>query len=563
MNGRSSPSGPPSSGDGALSVESLIAFLGEPANYEPAPETVEIVQTHISIVALTPTHVFKVKKPVDLGFLDFSTLERRRHYCEEEVRLNRRLCADVYEGVVPLLREVAAADRTDVIRFGRAEEMDAPEVVEYAVRMRRLDPAGFMDRLIEYDGVEPSDLLRVARKLRDFYVDTPATAATSEWGRVERIRISVDENFQQARAHVGRLLSAAALRALELQADRVFASDAMLLEHRRASGWVRDCHGDLHLDHVHVSPDQICIYDCIEFSERLRSIDVASDIAFLAMDLDFNGRPELARTLAGHMTGLLEDPELPLLLPFYKTYRAFVRAKVAGMRSDDVRGTGGAPARRGRGSTPLLQAGSPLRRIIRPTHGGGVDGSGRIRKIDPSADARRDALGWRVASSDETRKRMAGVPLSERGSDAQRRRLYAPEVSARTYEALLEAAREETAAGRGVVLDATFGKRKHRDNLRTALSAHARRLGRPVPYRFIEVQASDEVVKARLEERETRTDVVSDARLEDFDVLSSSYEAPDALEDAYHFPVTSVVDPDETQWRILERLVAFSEPEGA
>jgi len=537
----------------------LIAFLGDPSNYQPRAETVDVVQTHISIVALTPTHVFKVKKPVDFGFLDFTTLERRRHFCEEEVRLNRRLCSDVYEGVIPILREPASVDTAFTIRFGGAAELDDSRVVEYAVRMRRLDAAGFMDQLVQNERIERSDLLRVARKLSDFYVATPATAETSEWGRVERIRISVDENFRQARGHVGRHLSEAALRALELQADRVFASDAMLLERRRASGWIRDCHGDLHLDHVHVSADQICIYDCIEFSERLRSIDVASDVAFLAMDLDFNGRPDLARLLAGHMTELLGDRELPLLLPFYKTYRAFVRAKVAGMRSDDVevpadlRSAAAAEARRYYQLALQYAVSSDQPTVVVLM---GRVGSGKSSQ----AELLGAAMGWRVASSDETRKRMAGVPLPKRGTESQRQALYSPEVSDRTYEALLDVAREETAAGRGVILDATFGRRVHRDHLRTALSEHAAHLGRPIPYRFIEVQASDEVVKARLEARVGRTDVVSDARPEDFDVLAAAFEAPDALEDAYHFPVTSVVNPDETQWRILERLVAFSEP---
>ncbi len=527
-----------------MQPEELVAFLSDPANYESAPDAVTIVQTHASFVALTDRVVIKVKKPVNFGFLDFSTLDRRRHFCHEEVRLNRRMCRSIYEGVAAIAR---SADSR--LFFAETEH---PDAVEYGVIMRRLSSEGFMDGLVQRDALTPQDLERVCEKLSAFYNDHPATAATSAWGRIDRIRISVDENFSQIRQQEGDLLSLGAIRAFEVQADRFFGENEELLERRRKDGHIRDCHGDLHLDHVHISDEGVCIYDCIEFNERFRSIDVANDIAFLAMDLDFNGRPDLARAFTARMTELLQDEDLATLLPFYKTYRAIVRGKVAGLKAlghevpDREREAARIESRR------YYQL--ALQYAVTNDRPMTIAVMGRVG-TGKSTQARMlgEALGWRVISSDETRKKLAGVPLHERGDDAARRRLYADDVSRKTYDAIVREAAQELSNGRGVVLDATFSRRNDRDDLRRSV--------RDWPLTFAEIVAPDDVIRERLSDRDKSSTVVSDARLSDFESLNQRYEAPDASDPTDGFRlarITSAATPAATQRLLLTRLVGLS-----
>ena len=533
------------------SPDTLLEFLSDPANFPGAVSQVEVVQTHASMVALAGDLVFKVKKPVNFGFLDFSTLDKRRFYCHEEVRLNRRMCPSIYEAVVPIIRSSDGG-----LAFGTPEPGASgtiPEkVVDYAVQMRRLSNGRFMDELVAEGTIRATDVQRVCDKLAAFYNAHPATEETSAWGRIDRIRISVDENFSQMRQQEGSLVSHGAIRAFEVQADRFFAINEELLERRRTSGMIRDCHGDLHLDHVHITDERICIYDCIEFNQRFRSIDIANDIAFLAMDLDFRNRPDLARQVAHEMTERLNDHDLPRLLPFYKTYRAIVRGKVAGMKAvrpevpSEQRGRAADEARK------YYQL--ALRYAVtndRPTVFAvmGRVGTGK------STQARLlgEALGWTVYSSDQIRKGLAGLPLTIRSDEATRAILYTPEQTRLTYQNLIRSALEEVSAHRGVVVDATFSRRSDRDELRDMLH--------DIPHRFIEIVAPDDVIRDRLSARDEATDVVSDARLEDFVNLSSRYEAPDAndpIDGADLVQVTSAATPGATQRLLLTALVDVS-----
>ncbi len=531
--------------------ERLLRLLCDPESYPHGPPSVEIVQTHISYVAIAPPLVFKVKKPLALGFLDFSTLDRRRHYCHEEVRLNRRMCASVYEAVVPIIEDPT---RPSGLRLGAKHELEDPHVVEYAVRMKQLRDGYFIGQLLAAGTFTDEHLERVVRTLARFYREHPATRASSAWGAPERIRVSVDENFQQIADHAGSLLSDGALAALREDAELFFANETALLERRVRAGMIRDCHGDLHLEHIHITAERVCIYDCIEFNERLRYIDVASDVAFLAMDLDHRDHPDLAARFVDRMQQALEDPELDRLTPFYKTYRAIVRAKVNGMKSrepevpepDRTKAAEVAKAHYQLATQYVVTGDRPMVLAM----------VGRVA-TGKSTQARMlgEALGWRVLSSDETRKRLAGVPLHERGDEAARARLYSEQSSERTYGALLEQAQGDLRTGRGVVLDATFGRRRDRDRLRQMIAKTFSPSGAPASYRFIELAAGGELLRERLRRRESETRVVSDARLSDFDKLEARFETPDDEEATAVMRVASDVDPAETHRRLLVGLV--------
>ncbi len=517
----------------------LLTFLGDPGSYPHSPPGVELVQTHASYVAIAPPFVYKVKKPLDLGFLDFSTLEKRRHFCELEVQLNRRLCADIYEGVIPI------SLRNGALVLGEGEE-----IVDYAVKMQRLSDGDFLHQRLARGELGRTDLERIADRLQKFYRAQASSPEVAAWGRIERLKVSTDENFRQTEALLGSSLSRPAWEAIRYYTDRFYQQNTRLLNRRRAEGHVLDCHGDLHLEHVHLTPARVCIYDCIEFNERLRCIDVASDIAFLAMDLERHGRHDLAGYLVHRMAEALDDPELLQLIDFYKCYRAFVRGKVECIRAAEPE----VPVAQQAASREQAQryfqlalqyalaGGAPLVLIVM-----GRVGTGKSTQ----ARALADALGWEALSSDRIRKESFGLPLYERAEEAMRARLYAEEASERTYAALQRSAVESARRGAGTVLDATFSRRAYRDALRAVLRENRLR------YCFIELECATDVVAERLRRREEGEPQISDARLPEVGMLNARYEAPDALEETYHFTADSSLPAEETTTEILQHLIRF------
>ena len=530
------------------SVEALRDALSDPAVYPHDPERVDLVQTHISLVALVPPWVYKVKKPLDLGFLDFATLAARKDACDAEVRLNQRLCTDVYQAVVPIV------DTPDGLRVdppgGLAEDTPGDAVVEYAVKMRYLNPEGFLHNRLADGDVTPATLDRVANTLADFYAERTSTPAIAEEGWIERLRVSTDENFEQTEALVGDVLPRPTYDALRRYTDRFYTRHAALLHRRRAGGSFIDGHGDLRLEHIHCTADRLCIYDCIEFNERFRYLDVANDVAFLAMDLDVQGRPDLSRHFVARMQEVLDDPDLATLLPFYKSYRAYVRGKVEGMRAaeDEV------PA------SERLKSQAQARRFYQWALRYAVCGpdplvivvmgrSGTGKSTQASALAR--CLGWTHVSSDRVRKTRAEVPLHIRPDATTRERLYSAEMTAATYATLRERAVARARQHQSTVLDATFSRFDARERLRAALKAEA------VPYVFVELTADDSTLRNRLSKR-TGEATVSDAREEDFEMLSQRYQAPDALEDARHVRIPTDDGVEATTTAILDALIALS-----
>lgn len=494
-----------------VSQEQLLPFLLNPNSYAHRPRAVQLVQTHASLVFVAPPYVFKVKKPVNFGFLDFSTLAKRHHFCEREVALNRRLCPRVYLGVVPITRQGGQ------FAFG-----GDGEVVEYAVQMRQLAERGFLLHRLRRGRLGRAVLDRLVIVLKAFYEAQHPTAEVEEWGRVVRLKISTDENFRQTRNYVGKTISPAAFNTIRVFTNSFFQTHRELFARRIRERWIRDCHGDLHLDHIHAGPKALHVYDCIEFNDRFRYVDVASDVAFLAMDLDFHHRPDLAAHFAERIARALKDRALPRLLDFYKCYRAYVRGKVESFHSTaEV-----APEAERR------EAVERARRYFQLALRYAVAGSrplallvmGRIASGKSTlAAALGEELGWPVVSSDRVRKECAGFPLHERSDAAARARLYSPAMTRRTYSALLAAAARHAAAGESCVLDATFGSVE----MRRQAIRRLRRRG--VRFVFVESLATAASQRRRLAARDRMSGEVSDARLEDRRRLNAAYTAPREL----------------------------------
>ncbi|PID71955.1 MAG: hypothetical protein CSB34_04725 [Desulfobulbus propionicus] len=295
----------------------FIDALLQPAMYPHPAEDISLVQTHISFVLLAGEFVYKFKKPVDFGFLDFSTLEKRKVCCEQELSLNSRLCPDIYLDVVTVNQ------RHDTFAFG-----GDGTIVEYGIKMVRMPEEKMMGNLIKAGQLTKTHLDKIAATLVPFYHNAATGEEVNAYGNPEAVGVNVMENFEQTESFVGQ----GALGKEQFEYIRNYATAKLacceLFERRIAGGYIRDCHGDLHSVNICLPDDGVYIYDCIEFSKRLRFHDVACDVGFLAMDLDFYGLPELSTYFIEQFVQASGDSSLGEVLDFYKCYRAYVRGKI-------------------------------------------------------------------------------------------------------------------------------------------------------------------------------------------------------------------------------------------
>jgi aminoglycoside phosphotransferase family enzyme/predicted kinase len=482
-----------------------IAALLSPEAYSHKVGHVDLIQTHISYVFLAGDFVYKVKKPVDLGFLDFTTREKRRHFCQEEVRLNRRLCPGIYLDVVPVAY-VEGAVAVDA----------AGTVVDYAVKMKRLPEERMMGHLLEEDAVTPEMVRTLARRLAEFHASAETGPEIEAFGGLETVAGNWRENFEQTEPYIGRTITARQFRETREYVEGFLAREKDLFEARVHGGRVRDCHGDLRVEAV-CFQDGICVFDCIEFNERFRYSDVAADLAFLAMDLDFRNRPAMSDELVGRYLEMSGDSTLPLVLDFYKCYRAYVRGKVEGflLSEPEVPAAQKAAARsRARAFFRLVnryaRRGTPCTLV----NMAGLSGTGKSFL----ANALAARLGAVVVSSDVVRKRLAGVEPTERHVEPWERGIYAPDLTERTYEAMLAEAEAHLERGRPVILDATFLLRRHRQAAREL----ARRRG--ARYLAVECLAEESVARERLARRPEDPWTASDGRWEIFAAQRGRFE---------------------------------------
>ncbi|HET9929551.1 MAG TPA: AAA family ATPase [Polyangiaceae bacterium] len=493
--------------------EAYLPVLGGDARERP----VTLIETHISRVFLIGEHVFKLKKPVDFGFLDFTTLELRRRACEAEVLLNRRLAEGVYLGLVSVTR----------VAGGHHELGGGGELVDYAVHMKRLPDERRADRLLVAGAFEHRELDDVAQRLADFHAELSAEPERRHWGSVEAVRGNVEENFAQTREAIGRYLEPEQAAELERFQKDFLRERAELFTRRMNEGRIRDGHGDLRLEHVYMLGDGVAIIDCIEFNERFRFADVCADVAFLSMDLAEHGRVDLAERLLARYALLSNDFGLYALVDFYQSYRAHVRAKVAGFQalSPDVdvmtRERSDAEARR-----HYLLALSAARRPLARTAlivVCGVIASGKSHV----AEALAAELALPVIVADRVRKAHAGVSAETPLSDPSFASNYSSEATRRVYEELREGATTVLASGRSVILDASFRSRSER----LAVRELAQRVG--AAFVLVECRASREVCLARLQKRaEGRS--VSDGRIEIFDDFARSFDPIEELGPSEH-----------------------------
>ncbi len=489
--------------------QELIAFLESPESYPHGPTEVRAIQTHISWVFVASPFVFKVKKPVNLGFLDFSTLEKRHYFCRREIELNRRLSPEIYLDAVPIY------ETDSVFSF-----KPPGEIVDYAVKMKELPHGWFLNELLEKNLVGEKEINRVISALHRFYQAETPTPEIEQWGTPEKLKISTDENFAQVEPFIGKTISPSAFEAIHHYTNQFYELNENLFHERIQQHRVLDCHGDLHLDHVHLTPEATTIFDCIEFNDRFRFIDIANDLAFLAMDFHFKGRSDLGNMFLRNAARELGDAGMLRIASFYKCYRAFVRGKVESIQATEKETTN--PEEHQKQAARYFRlalgyAGAGAEPLILVVMGRVSAGKSTIAKRLASE------LDWPVFSSDETRKTLAGVPLTQRTPQEYRGKVYSTRMTRRTYKTVVEDALGALKKYPGVVLDATFSTR----TLRTLLRGECEKAN--VRFQFVELDIDPGEIKKRLKARDEKIDETSDARLEDFEKLNASYDPPSEL----------------------------------
>ena len=480
----------------------MVQTLLKPEIYPEATEGVELEQTQMSFVFLTDDYAYKVKKPVNLGYLDYTTLENRLFYCKKEVELNKRLCPDAYLGVVTINRQ---QDSFSINGAG--------DVIEYAVMMRRLPRELMMDSLLESNGVTTGMINRLADKIAAFHRQAETNEEISTFGRIDTISQNAEENFSQTEKYIGRTISSHQYQQIKGYCRSFIRENVSLFEKRVKDNRIRDCHGDLHTSHI-CFENGICIYDCIEFNDRFRYGDTASEVAFLAMDLDHHGRADISRSFVKEYIAKSHDVELKKLLNFYKCYRAYVRGKVASFKLDDPYITKGEQEKAVETANSYFYlAHSYVKSVPILFITTGLVGSGKTAL----SQALAERMGFVVLSSDVTRKRLAQIPETEHRFEEYDSGIYSPDFSRKTYDAMLAEAKDILAEGGSVIMDASFVKAEERKRVK-ALAEEMN-----ASFFILECKSDEETTRRRLSRR-LEQGSVSDGRWEIYLLQKKRFE---------------------------------------
>ncbi|MDK1020882.1 MAG: AAA family ATPase [Candidatus Hydrogenedentes bacterium] len=510
----------------------LIEAMLKPSFYpHTVPGPIQLVQTHISYVVLTGGYAYKVKKAVDLGFLNFSTLERRRHYCHEELRLNKLFAPALYLEVVPIVGTDGG------YRFALPGEED--NAVEYAVKMKQFEESQLLINVFERGELTEERILEIATKLAALHRASLTNESIAEYGRPESVAAMAEENYGHVRPFIGTTQDEEQFKETKAFTDAFIRENGAIFERRRAEGMIRECHGDLHLNNICIYNGRIEFFDRIEFTDLFKNIDVIYDLAFLMMDLQYRGRKDLANILVNTYLEQRGDYEGALLLPLYLSMRAYVRGKVNSILQ------AGEHLDAGERNAAIEEAKAYFKHAweyTRPKQGAvlcisGLSGSGK------STIARRlaqplDALYLRA---DAVRKHLAGIPLEETGES-----LYTEEMTRRTYSELTRLGMRLADRGFTVILDAKFDRVEERRE--TIESAGARGL----PLKFLLCSTGLATMKQRLRNR--RGDV-SDATSDLLEQQAAEFEAFSEAERALTIEVDTTHPPNYE--RLVDEIHSF------
>ncbi len=498
------------------------------ASFPFSVKELKVLQTHISYVFLADEVVYKIKKPVNFGFLDFSTLEKRKFYCEREVVLNRRLCPEVYLGVVGVVE-----------REGQFFLEGEGKVLDYAVKMKRLPEEGMMTRLLTEGTLTSKHIDLLIEKLVPFYQKADTNEEISQYGSLEVISFNVEENFTQTERFVGKALSSRKYDHIVNYSRSFMKENKSLFEARCSGGFIKDGHGDLYSANICFDDlKEVYVFDCIEFNERFRCGDVCSDLAFLAMDLDFHRKDDLSTYFITEYVKKSGDRDLLSLLNFYKCYRAYVRGKIGCFTWEDERVEEGlrnqalASAQRYFDLAFHYTGGLPKVIVFM-----GLSCTGKTY----FAERLKQEYPLVYLSSDVERKRLLELNPEEHYYAEFEKGIYSPEISDRVYQGLAERTLEEVRYGRDVLLDATFRKRKWREMLLKKLEQVKCEI------LFVWFTAKDEVIQRRFAKR-AQQKTVSDALYTTYLEQKKNFDEPTEVKSLF------ILDTSEESKELFLRL---------
>lgn len=519
----------------------LIAALRDPARYPHPADAIEVIETHISVVVLAGDFAYKLKKPVDFGFLDFRTLADRQRFCEEEVRINRRTAPQLYLDVVAL------RGTPDAPRFDGADA-----IIEYAVRMRRFPDDSLLVHRAARGDLDDTMAQTLGAEIANFHAGVARADATSAFGDPDHVLASAVQNFSQMLALPIDPPTRDRLSWLHDWTGREFDRLRGVMEARRRAGFVRECHGDLHLGNIAWIDGAPVLFDAIEFNADLRWIDVTSDIAFVLMDLlDHDLAPLAARCLDAYLAAN-GDFEGVALLRFHIVYRAMVRAKIAALRAHQSGVSADDQARLGHECVGYLDLARRVADDRRPalilTHG--LSGSGK----SVVAGALMARIGAIRVRSDVERKRLHGLAATARSGSATDAGLYTATASEATYEHLLGIARTVLQAGWPVIIDAAFLRQSDRARFVSLAESLA------VPFAIMACRAPEATLRDRIVRRARSGSDPSEAGL---DVLARQIATAEPLTDAEQRRTVDVDTTREDTTDALGRIVAGLRPEAA
>jgi aminoglycoside phosphotransferase family enzyme/predicted kinase len=448
-------------------------------------EPVQLIQTHASFVLLTGDYTYKIKKPVDFGFLDYSTLEKRQHFCTQELLMNRRTAPEIYLEVLPIIQ------RGDLFEFGsQLSDITPAEVaVEYAVKMREFPQDSLFPSLLERGQLTEPIMADLGRAVAKFHSTAISNSYIRTFGEVSQIRTAIDNNYLISQKYIGGPQTQTQYQETKDYTDAFFANNPELFERRIANNKIRECHGDLHLRNIALWQDKILLFDCIEFNEPFRFVDVMYDVAFTVMDLESRGRRDLGNVFLNTYIEQTGDWEGVQVLPLYLSRQAYVRAKVTSLMLDDASVS---TAQKAEISQTAAHYYKLAWEYTKPRRGkltlmSGLSGSGKSTVARYLA-TRTGAIQIR---SDAVRKHLGGIPLNERGGQD----LYSDEMTAQTYGRLLELGIMLADRGWDVILDAKFD----RQNLRTDAINLAQSHG--LSWQIVYCTAPIAVLRERLQQR--------------------------------------------------------------
>ncbi|MFN3927545.1 MAG: AAA family ATPase [Pseudanabaenaceae cyanobacterium] len=487
-----------------MSLPSLIRAMCQPKFYHhPVSEPIQVVQTHISFVILTGQYAYKIKKAVNFGFLDFSTLDLRFHFCHEEVRLNSRLAPDLYIGVVGITEDKILENDLDIY---------TEQIVEYAVKMYQFDQTQLAVNLFNNGQFLPEYAEAIGKRLAHFHLTAMTNDYIASFGTAQALKAVADDNYVHTAKYVGIAQTQVQLEQTRAYTDQIFNSKAELFSERIQQGKIRECHGDVHLQNICIYNNKIQIFDCIEFNEPFRNTDILYDAAFLVMDLQFRGRADLANIFLNTYLEITNDYAGVQLLPLFCSLRAYVRAKVTSFLLDD-------PNINDTQKQSALATAQKYYHLAwqytRSQQGriflmSGVSGSGKSTQAKVLAQEYNGI----IIRSDALRKHLAGIPLTEKGSPA----IYTPAMTAQVYQQLLELGLCLAQAGQTVILDAKYD----RASLRTAVISACNT--KQIPVQIIYCSAPYPVLRDRLIQRQQANRDITDATVDLLDQQLAQFE---------------------------------------